>query len=94
LGSSSAAKGSNTCVVPADEEAPPVGLEADAPETVVPSAARATRNVWPHFVQRTLTPFSVTFSSGILKRVWHWSHLTIMGEARLQPGLQTRGGRV
>src|SRR5581483_4099364 len=40
-----------------------------------------TRKVCWHLVQRTLTPFSVTLSSGILKRVWHCSHLTIIGAA-------------
>jgi hypothetical protein len=37
-----------------------------------------TRKVLPHLLQRTLTPLSVTLSSGILNRVWHCSHLTIM----------------
>ncbi|AEI65339.1 hypothetical protein LILAB_17180 [Corallococcus macrosporus] len=44
-----------------------------------------TRNVFWHLVQRTLTPFSVTFSSGILNRVWHRSHLTIIQQARQEP---------
>ncbi|KFE62882.1 hypothetical protein DB31_2941 [Hyalangium minutum] len=44
--------------------------------------SRVTRKVWLHLVQRTLTPLSVTFSSGILNRVWHCSHLTIIRSAR------------
>ncbi len=31
--------------------------------------SRVTRKVWPHLLQRTFTPLSVTFSSGILNRV-------------------------
>jgi hypothetical protein len=42
----------------------------------------ATRKVFRHFVQRTLTPLAVTFSSGILNRVWHLSHWAIIGIGR------------
>jgi hypothetical protein len=46
--------------------------------TALPSGPFFTRKVCEHLVQRTLTPFSVTLSSGILNRVWHCSHWTII----------------
>jgi hypothetical protein len=53
--------------------------------------SRVTRNVCAHLVQRTFTPLSVTLSSGILNRVWHCSHLTIIGGPRaLYPGSETK----
>src|SRR5687768_9977820 len=55
--------------------APGAGREGTGAGVATASTAdsRVTRKVWLHFVQRTLTPLSVTFSSGILNRVWHCS---------------------
>src|SRR5439155_20418883 len=65
--------------------------------SALPSAPRLTRKVCEHLVQRTLTPFSVTLSSGILKRVWQFSHLTIIegrpGSLAIQPRAQKRRSR-
>ena len=68
-----------TLAVAASDGAAGYGPDGGAAEALV------TRNVWPHLVQRTFTPLSVTLSSGILNLVSHCSHLTIMGADRGRP---------